>query len=46
MGQALETLAQESRFVHTILFIGPDNGGYRIGEQHLPDVVELEELRR
>ena len=44
MGQALETLAQQSRVVPTIVFHNPESVSYRMGEEHFPDGVELEEL--
>lgn len=40
MGQALETLAQQSRVVPTMIFRNPEE------EEHFPDVMELEELPR
>ena len=48
MGQALETLAQQSRVVPTIIFRNRQSVSHRIGmgEEHFPDVVELVELHR
>jgi hypothetical protein len=47
MGQALETLAQQSRVVPTIIFRNPESFSYRMGEEHFPNAsMELEELPR
>ena len=43
MGRALDTLTQESRIIPTIMFLGSESVSYGIGEETLPDVMELEE---
>ena len=45
MGKALETLAQQSRIVPTIIFRDPETVTYG-REQHIPVVMELGELPR
>ena len=42
MGQTLETLAQQTRAIPTIVFYNPESVSYRIGEER--DGMELEEL--
>ena len=47
MGQALETLAQQSRIVPTMIFRNPESAvttGHRMGEEHFSDGMELGEL--
>jgi len=44
MGQALETLAQQTRAVPSIVFHAPESVSYRMGEEHFHDGMELEEL--
>jgi hypothetical protein len=46
MGQAPETLAQQSRVVSSIIFCNLESFSYRMGEEHFPNAMELEELPR
>jgi hypothetical protein len=44
MGQALETLAQQSRIVPTMIFRNRQSVSHRIEEDQFSDVVELDEI--
>ena len=47
MGQALETVAQQSCIVPTMIFRQPESvHSYRMREGHFTDVIELEEIPR
>ena len=42
MGEALESLAQQSRIIPTMMFRNPQNVSYGMGVE--PDIIELGEL--